>query len=124
MEKSNDSGEIEVSYSPGKTKGVNGVEGNKSVDQQLETSKVYWKTNKDVRESEYKGIYHVDEEQEEAEIEGKTDMKDMKQGQKGEVETATHEDVDGNNDTKSHDHEEEEDEEDEIVPWKTHRRGY
>lgn len=105
ISKAENSGEVEVFYSPGKTRGALGVEGNKSVDQQLETSSVYWKTDIEMRQSEYKGMYHVDKEQKEAEVESKTDRPQLKRGEKGVVKGVEYEDIDGDRNTKSHKHE-------------------
>lgn len=85
-------GEIKVYYSPRKTLGGNGIEGNKSLDIELETSNV-WETDKDERDlaGEYNtGYRSVEEAYEEAK---KHDIEECK--------TKT-EDVDGDKNTKSH----------------------
>lgn len=116
VKKATGAGYIEVSYSPTKTLGSNGVEGNVSMDQQLETSTVYWKTRKEIRQSEYRGYEQADDKYIEAVKEGKTDITGMKRGQKGVVTNATYKETDGRQDTKSHEHEEGEEYEG-RVPW-------
>lgn len=85
-------GEIKVYYSPRKTLGGNGIEGNKSLDIELETSNV-WETDKDERDlaGEYDtGYRSVENAYKEA---SKHNMENCK------TETK---DVDGNKNTKSH----------------------
>ena len=87
-------GEIKAYYSPRKTLGGNGIEGNKSLDIELETSNV-WETDKDERDlaGEYDTGYRSVER---AYEEGKNHEPD-----KCETETK---DVDGDRKTKSHIH--------------------
>lgn len=107
---SNGPGNIEVFYSPGKTIGGNSIEGNVSIDQQLETDNVYWKTRKEMRQSEFEGYKHVEDEQREAQGE-QQDISGMKRGKKDdkivnskESDSPTNKEVDGDEKTKTHDH--------------------
>lgn len=85
-------GEIKVYYSPRKTIGGNGLEGNKSLDIELETSNV-WETDKDERDlaGEYNTGYRSVE-------------RAYKEGSKHNIDECQVEtkDVDGNKNTKSH----------------------
>ena len=85
-------GEIKVYYSPRKTLGGNGIEGNKSLDIELETSNV-WETDKDERDlaGEYDTGYRSVE-------------KSYKEARKHDIEECKTEtkDVDGDKNTKSH----------------------
>lgn len=85
-------GEIKVYYSPRKTLGGNGIEGNKSLDIELETSNV-WEIDKDERDlaGEYDTGYRSVE-------------RAYKEGSKHNIEECRTEtkDVDGNKNTKSH----------------------
>ena len=101
---SNGPGNLEVGYSPNKTLGGNDIEGNKSIDTQLETSTVYWKTRKETRDAEFKGYRHTEEKHEEMKKEGNTDIPDLKEGKKGKSSKATFKEGDGDKNTKSHEH--------------------
>ncbi len=97
-------GYIEIAYSPTKTLGGNGIEGNVSHDRQLETRNTYcWETRQDMLNSELLGYRQVEETYEEAMHESKSDKKDLKRGEKG-ITSAEYEDIDGDPNTKSHDH--------------------
>ena len=98
--KNGDYGEIQVYHSPRKTIGGNGVEGNKSLDRQLETDNV-WIMKKEVRDlaSKYKTGYRSVEE-------GYQEAK-MHENEKGEIienDKMRVEDIDGIENTKSHIH--------------------
>ena len=98
--KKGDYGEIEVYHSPRKTIGGNGVEGNKSLDRQLETDNV-WIMKKEVRDlaAKYKTGYRSVEE-------GYQEAK-MHENEKGEIiqsDKMRVEDIDGIENTKSHIH--------------------
>ena len=97
--KNGEYGEIKVYHSPRKTIGGNGIEGNKSLDRQLETTNV-WSIKKDERDlaEEYgDGYRSVEDGYEEAmkhkDKDGKLDTKHL------EID-----DVDGEKNTKSHTH--------------------
>lgn len=93
-------GEIKVYHSPRKTIGGNGVEGNKSLDRELETDNI-WTMKKEVRDlaSKYKTGYRSVEE-------GYQEAK-MHENEKGEIienDKMKVEDIDGIANTKSHIH--------------------
>ena len=93
-------GEIKVYHSPRKTIGGNGIEGNKSLDRELETDNV-WIMRKQERDlaSEYKSGYRsVEEGYQEAKAHEEQSGKILK-GDKLKTE-----DIDGNKNTKSHEH--------------------
>lgn len=92
-------GEIKTYYSPRKTIGGEGVEGNKSLDTELETTNV-WETDKKIRDisGEYNtGYRSVEEGYQEVE-------KNHKTREEKYCEELRSEDVDGKNDTSSHSH--------------------
>ncbi len=98
--KNGEYGEIKVYHSPRKTIGGNGVEGNKSLDRQLETDNV-WIMKKEVRDlaAKYKTGYRSVEE-------GYQEAK-MHENEKGEIiekDNMRVEDIDGIENTKSHIH--------------------
>ena len=88
-------GELEVYHSPRKTLGGEGIEGNKSLDIQLETDNV-WERKDEERElvgehtTGYRSVERSYQEVKEHEVEGK------------ECENLEIEDIDGNKQTKSH----------------------
>lgn len=104
---SNGPGNIEVGYSAHKTHGGEGIEGNVSVDHQLETSTVYWRPRKDSMEQEYAdGMHGTENREHEANIEAGHN-KSMKRGQKGIVDpddNHTYKNTDGNMQTKDEEH--------------------
>ena len=104
---SNGPGNIEVGYSARKTLGGDGLEGNVSIDHQLQTSTVYWKPRTDSRDQEYAdGTYGVEEKVHEANIEAKHE-KELKRGKKGITGDDNHEykNIDGDKQTKDSHHE-------------------
>lgn len=104
---SNGPGNIEVGYSAHKTLGGDGIEGNVSVDHQLQTSTVYWKPRTDSRDREYAdGTYGAEERAHEANLEGKHE-KELKRGKKGVADDDNHKykDADGDKQTKDSNHE-------------------
>ena len=105
---SNGPGNIEVAYSAHKTIGGDGIEGNLSIDHQLQTRTVYWRTRKDSRDQEYSdGIYGAENRAQEARREA-THNKNYKRGQEGFADpTDSHEykNMDGNENTKDEEHE-------------------
>ena len=101
---SNGPGNIEVGYSPTKTIGGYSIDGNMSLDTQLETSTVYWKPRKEARESQYRGYRQAEDKYQEARTEGNTDLLDMREGKKGTSKKATYKETDGRKETKSHEH--------------------
>lgn len=93
-------GEIKAYYSPRKTIGGDGIEGNKSLDTELETTNV-WETDKEIRDlsGEYDtGYRSVEEGYQEAKNGGHIKSN-------GEpCDKAKVKEVDGDEETKSHDH--------------------
>lgn len=111
-------GEIKVYHSPRKTIGGNGIEGNKSLDRELETDNV-WEIKKDERDlaGEYEDGYRsVEEGYQEAkkhmDEDGKINEKDLQI-----------EDIDGERNTKSHIHDNI-DYENLAVKWGYYKEGY
>ena len=103
---SNGPGNIEVGYSANKTLGGDGIEGNVSIDHQLETSTVYWRPRKDSRDQEYSdGTYGVEERAKEARVEEKHNP-EFKRGQKGKPNDKAddYKDIDGDMQTKDNGH--------------------
>lgn len=93
-------GEIKVYHSPRKTIGGKGIEGNKSLDRELETDNV-WIMRKQERDlaSEYKtGYRSVEEGYQEAKLH-EDEFGEILEGDKVRTE-----DIDGNKNTKSHEH--------------------
>lgn len=93
-------GEIKVYHSPRKTIGGKDVEGNKSLDRELETNNV-WVMSKKERDlaAEYKtGYRSVEEGYQEAKLH-ENQAREILQGDKVRTE-----DIDGNKNTKSHEH--------------------
>ena len=109
-------GYIEVGYSSHKTVGGDGIEGNKSMDTQLQTDTVVFKTRKDMRQSEFRGYRQAEDKYQEAKDEGESDIKDMKPERKGVSAKGTYKETDGRKETKSHKHKDEEQYEG-RVPW-------
>ena len=104
---SNGPGNIEVGYSAHKTLGGDGLEGNVSIDHQLQTSTVYWKPRTDSRDQEYAdGTYGAEEKANEANMEAKHE-KELKRGKKGITDDDNHryKDFDGDKQTKDSHHE-------------------
>lgn len=98
-------GEIKVYHSPRKTLGGQGIEGNRSLDVELETNNV-WNMRKQQRDiaSEYKTGYRS--------VERSYNEAKQHENEKGEIleediNRLRTEDIDGNKNTKSHTHEEE-----------------
>ena len=92
-------GEIKAYYSPRKTIGGKGIEGNKSLDTELETTNV-WETDKKIRDisGEYDtGYRSVEEGYQEVEKKHKT-------ADKSHCDNLRTEDVDGKDNTNSHKH--------------------
>ena len=103
---SNGPGNIEVGYSAHKTLGGEGIEGNVSVDHQLQTSSVYWKSRRDSRDQEYAdGVRGTEEKTREAQVESKHD-KNWQRGKKGVPmqENDDYKIVDGKLDTDAQNH--------------------
>lgn len=102
---SNGPGELEVGYSAHKTLGGEGIDGNESVDHQLETKSVYWKPRKDSRDQEYAdGIRGTEEKVREAHLESAHNKK-LKQGTKGKVgDNDEYKNTDGKEETKESHH--------------------
>lgn len=93
-------GEIKVYHSPRKTIGGKGIEGNKSLDRELETDNV-WIMRKEERDlaSEYKtGYRSVERGYQEAKLH------EDESGEILEGDKVRTEDIDGNKNTKSHEH--------------------
>lgn len=93
-------GEIKVYHSPRKTIGGKGIEGNKSLDRELETDNV-WIMRKEERDlaSEYNSGYRsVEEGYKEAKLH-EDEFGEILQGDKVKTE-----DIDGKENTKSHEH--------------------
>ena len=104
---SNGPGDIEVGYSAHKTLGGEGVEGNVSIDHQLQTDSVYWKPRTESREKEYgEGIYGAEERAQEAYIESKHE-EEWERGKKGITNSNSdaNKDIDGDQQTKDSAHE-------------------
>ena len=106
IKSSNGPGDLEVGYSSHKTLGGEGIEGNESVDHQLETNSVYWKPRKDSREHEYaNGVRGTEERVREAHLESKHQDKYL-EGKKGKIgESNEYKNVDGDEQTKDSKHE-------------------
>ena len=97
--KNGEYGEIKVYHSPRKTLGGNGIEGNKSLDRELETDNV-WEMKKNERDlaGEFEDGYRsVEEGYQEA-------NKHKNENDKIEDKDLTIDDVDGEKNTKSHVH--------------------
>lgn len=110
-------GQIEVYHSPRKTIGGEGVEGNKSLDRQLETDNV-WEMKKEERDlaGEFEDGYRsvedgYQEARKHADKDGKIDAKDLQI-----------EDIDGEENTKSHVHDNV-NYEDLAVKWGYYKEG-
>ena len=103
---SNGPGNIEVGYSAHKTLGGEGIEGNVSIDHQLQTSTVYWKPRTESRNKEYEGgIRETEDSAREANTEAKHDL-DWERGKKGKPkdEEDDFKNIDGEEATKDSDH--------------------
>ena len=103
---SNGPGDLEVGYSAHKTLGGERIEGNESVDHQLETNSVYWRPRKDGRDQEYAdGVRGTEEKVREAHLESKyqDNLKEDKKGKAGDSDI--YKDIDGKDDTKESNHE-------------------
>lgn len=102
----NGPGEIEIGYSAHKTLGGEGIEGNQSVDHQLETSSVYWRPRKSGMDQEYAdGIKGTEDKVREAHTEESHNEK-YKEGNKGKIgDNDEHKNIDGKEETKKSDHE-------------------
>lgn len=103
---SNGPGNIEIGYSAHKTIGGNEIEGNESIDHQLETDTVYWRPRKESRDQEYAdGVYGVEDRAEEARIEAKHNP-DYKEGQKEKPREKSddYKNIDGDKETKDSEH--------------------
>ena len=117
--KNGEYGEIKVYHSPRKTIGGNGIEGNKSLDRELETDNV-WIMKKEVRDlaSKYKtGYRSVEEGYQEAKLH------EDERGRIMENDNMKVEDIDGIENTKSHVHLENIDYEQLAIKWGYYKQG-
>ena len=95
-------GELKIYHSPRKTLGGEGIEGNKSLDRELETDNV-WELKKEERDlaSEYGDGYRSVEE-------GYQEVKNIEEENEGnDCDEITTDDIDGEEGTKGHNHDEE-----------------
>ena len=102
---SNGIGNIEVGYSANKTLGGKGIQGNVSIDHQLQTSTVYWKPRRDSMIKEYgEGLYGTENRAKEAHIESAHNPS-LKRSQKGIVDNShEYKNIDGDMKTKEEEH--------------------
>lgn len=104
---SNGPGNIEIGYSAHKTIGEHGIEGNVSIDHELQTSTVYWEARTDSRDRELSDGYRgTEDEAREAKIE-EVHNSSMKRGNKGIVDPNDNEaykNDDGDPNTKAQEH--------------------
>lgn len=95
-------GELKIYHSPRKTLGGEGIEGNKSLDRELETDNV-WELKKEERDlaSEYGDGYRSVEE-------GYQEVRNIEKENEGnDCDEITTDDIDGEEGTKGHNHDEE-----------------
>ena len=95
-------GELKIYHSPRKTLGGEGIEGNKSLDRELETDNV-WELKKEERDlaSEYADGYRSVEE-------GYQEVRNIEKENEGnDCDEITTDDIDGEEGTKGHNHDEE-----------------
>ncbi len=117
--KNGEYGEIKVYHSPRKTIGGKGIEGNKSLDRELETDNI-WIMKKEVRDlaSKYKtGYRSVEEGYQEAKLH------EDEKGRIIENDNMKVEDIDGIENTKSHVHQANVDYEQLAIKWGYYKQG-
>lgn len=117
--KNGEYGEIKVYHSPRKTIGGKGIEGNKSLDRELETDNI-WIMKKEVRDlaSKYKtGYRSVEEGYQEAKLH------EDEKGRIIENDNMKVEDIDGIENTKSHVHQAKVDYEQLAIKWGYYKQG-